>query len=113
MSSVVQSTRLRQIAVELEPEEVPPEPTPPSISAAPRPGLLEGVDVGLLGLVLLKISQRFVIALGHLFTAAAVGSAFWLFFSIRLDPSVPQLILAGLYAVFVLAAVALKERPRR
>lgn len=94
--------------VELEEtgEELPP-------SNDPRPGLLEGVDTGLLALALLKISQRFVIAVSQLFTAAAVGSAFWLFFSIRENPTTPQLILSGVYALFVLAAVALKINARR
>lgn len=109
MPSVQPSTRLRQIAVELEEPEVAPLPA----ASESRPGLLDGVDTGLLALALLKISQRFIVALGHLFTAAAVGSAFWLFFSIRMSPTTPQLILSGVYALFVLAAVALKERSKR
>lgn len=54
-------------------------------------------------LALRALSQRSIVALGNLFTLLTVGSVWWLCLSIP-SPTVLQLILIGMYALFVLAA---------
>ena len=55
------------------------------------------------------LSQRSLIALSSLFTLVTVASCFWLYMSrSTLDPL--QLILCGMYAVFVLAANVIVTR---
>ena len=61
-------------------------------------------DTGLLLLALKTLSQRALAAIADLFTLATVGSAFWLFFAIKDVPTVFQIVLAAIYALFVLAA---------
>lgn len=70
------------------------EPAPPKRDAG----------AALLMLGLKTLSQRAVAAMADLFTLATVGSAFWLFFAIKDQPNVYQLVLAATYSVFVLAA---------
>lgn len=55
------------------------------------------------------LSQRALIALSSLFTLITVASAFWLYMSrTTLDPQ--QLVLCGMYALFVLAANVIVRR---
>jgi hypothetical protein len=55
------------------------------------------------------LSQRALIALSACFTLITVGSCFWLYMSrSTLDPQ--ELILCGMYALFVLAANAIVRR---
>ena len=55
------------------------------------------------------LSQRALIALSSLFTLITVGSCFWLYMSrTSLDPQ--QLILCGMYGIFVLAANVIVRR---
>jgi len=61
-------------------------------------------DTALLMLALKSLSARAVAAIADLFTLATVGSAFWLCLAIKDNPNVYQLVLAAMYAVFVLAA---------
>ena len=64
----------------------------------------ETVGINALMLGLGALSQRTIVGLSRLFTLLTVASAFWLFYSIRAEPSVPQLVLAGIYSAFVLTA---------
>ena len=55
------------------------------------------------------LSQRALIALSACFTLITVGSCFWLYMSrTSLDPQ--QLVLCGMYAIFVLAANVIVRR---
>lgn len=54
-------------------------------------------------LALKALSQRAIAAVKDIFTLVSVGSAFWLFMSIR-DPNTYQLVELGLFSVFILAA---------
>jgi hypothetical protein len=55
------------------------------------------------------LSKRALVALASLFTLITVGSCFWLYMSrSTLDPQ--ELILCGMYAVFVLAANVIVRR---
>ena len=81
----------------------PAEETEPPQRTADTAGF-ELLRVGLRAL-----SQRAMIALSSLFTLLTVGSAFWLFLSIR-DPNTMQLVLLGMYACFVLAANLIVKR---
>jgi hypothetical protein len=54
-------------------------------------------------LALKALSQRAISAVKDIFTLVSVGSAFWLFMSIR-DPNTYQLVELGLFSTFILAA---------
>ncbi len=70
------------------------EPAPPRQEA--------GTAMLLLGLK--TLSQRTLAAVADLFTLTTVGSAFWLFFAIKDNPTTYQIVLAAIYAGFVLLA---------
>ena len=59
--------------------------------------------VRLLMLSLRVVSQRFVTALSHLFTAVGLASAWYLWLKILPNPTITQLVGVGLYAGFLLA----------
>jgi len=63
----------------------------------------------MLGMALAALSQRALIALSACFTLLTVGSAFWLWMSIR-DPNPQQIISLTIYAGFVLAANLIVRR---
>jgi hypothetical protein len=70
-----------------------------------------GHDAGMAMLMmgLKALSQRALIALSACFTLITVGSCFWLYMSrTSLDPQ--QLVLCGMYAIFVLAANIIVRR---
>src|SRR5262245_33304229 len=79
----------KPMAFEVVPDDPPPAPKR---------------DTALLLLGLKTISQRAVAAIADLFTLVTVGSAFWLFLAIKEAPTTFQLVLAAMYALFVLAA---------
>ena len=55
------------------------------------------------------LSKRALVALASMFTLITVGSCFWLYMSRNmLDPQ--ELILCGMYALFVLAANVIVRR---
>ena len=84
----------------LEKEEV--EVPQPSAAA-------EAAGMHMLYLGLKALSQRALVALSAMFTLLTVASAFWLFMTIK-DPNVMQLIMMGMYGVFVLAANLIVRR---
>ncbi len=66
-----------------------------------------GMAMLLMGLK--ALSQRALVALSACFTLITVGSCFWLYMSrTSLDPQ--ELILCGMYALFVLAANVIVKR---
>jgi hypothetical protein len=54
-------------------------------------------------IALKALGQRFIIALSNLFCLITVLSVFWLGLSIIHEPTTPQLIGLGMYALFILA----------
>jgi hypothetical protein len=89
-------------------EVVPEETDPPSRDVtAGRPAADAGMAMLMMGLK--ALSQRALIALSACFTLITVGSCFWLYMSrATLDPQ--ELILCGMYALFVLAANVIVRR---
>ena len=84
-------------------EPVPEETDPPAGGQAHDAGF-EMLRMGLSAL-----SKRALVALSACFTLITVGSCFWLYMSrTTLDPQ--QLILCGMYGVFVLAANVIVRR---
>lgn len=64
----------------------------------------------LLLLSLKALSQRAVIALASLFTAAAVSSVWYLYYAaLPVAPSIAQLVGLGMYSVFTLAVLWVKR----
>ena len=84
-----------------QPQQAPPQPAGNADTAR---------AVQILALALLTVSQRFVIAVSNLLTAAAVGSAFWLWWRVLPNPDVEQLVGLGLYALFLLAVETVRRR---
>lgn len=60
-------------------------------------------------MALRALSQRAIVALTSLQAVLLAGSAFWLFMSISANPSVLQLVGAGMYSAFVLAVIGLRR----
>lgn len=82
------------------------EPVPETEPKTTR-GESAGMTMLLMGLK--ALSQRALVALSACFTLITVASAFWLYMSrTTLDPQ--QLILCGMYALFVLAANVIVRR---
>ena len=95
----------RFVAVEPEPEvQAPP--------AAPSPEQIKQQQVAtqMLALALRTMSQKALIAVSSLFTAAALFSAWWLWNSVLPDPSDRQLVGVGLYALFILILEFVRRR---
>ncbi len=69
-------------------------------------------DVGLLLLGLKTLSQRALAAIADLFTLVTVGLCFWLFYLIKDNPNVYQLVLAAMAVALVLAANWIVRRDR-
>lgn len=85
-------------------EVVPEETDPADGGQAHSDAGFEMLRMGLAAL-----SKRALVALSSLFTLITVGSCFWLYMSRAvLDPQ--ELILCGMYAVFVLAANVIVRR---
>lgn len=74
-----------------------------------KPSQVDQAGFEMLRMGLKALSQRSLIALSSLFTLLTVGSAFWLFMSIR-DPNTMQLVEMGMYSGFVLAANVIVRR---
>lgn len=75
----------------------------PAATEAPRAAPDNSAAVTALTLALAKLGQRFVIALSNLFCLITVVTVFWLGLSIIHEPTTPQLIGLGMYALFILA----------
>jgi len=72
-------------------------------------GQARDAGMAMLMMGLKALSQRALIALSACFTLITVGSCFWLYMSrATLDPQ--ELILCGMYALFVLAANVIVRR---
>ncbi len=69
-----------------------------------------GATLLLLGLK--SLSQRAVAAIADLFTLVTVGLCFWLFYLIKDNPNVYQLVLAAMAVALVLAANWIVRRER-
>lgn len=61
-----------------------------------------------LGLAIL--SQRTVAVAGHLIPLFAIGSGFTLWWAVKENPSINQLVGLGLYGLFMLAILALRKK---
>ena len=85
-------------------EEIGETPEPRTDAEAARR------NTQLLLLSLRAVSQRAVTAVSHLFTAAMVGSALLLWWTVLPDPSVLQLVGLGGWALFVLAIEWIRRR---
>lgn len=79
----------------------------PETDDRPQSGSDAGMAMLLMGLT--ALSKRALIALSACFTLITVGSCFWLYMSrTLLDPQ--ELVLCGMYALFVLAANVIVRR---
>ena len=83
------------------------EPVPETEDIEVKPRSDAGMTMLMMGLG--ALSKRSLVALASLFTLITVGSCFWLYMSrTSLDPQ--QLVLCGMYALFVLAANVIVRR---
>ena len=103
-------TRLRRIAespdeVEVD-EPVQAEASPPSaFTEAQRRA------AGLaLQMALRTLSQKTLVALSSLYSLLLAGAVFWVFWRILADPSVLQLVGAGMFGLFALAIHLVRKR---
>lgn len=79
----------------------PPEVKPTGVDIFNARSILIGLHV---------LSQKAVVAVSALFTAALVGSAWLLWWSVLPSPTTPQLIGLGGYAAFVLLVEIVRRR---
>ena len=109
------TTRLRRIA-EGPDDEISGAELAESISAAPPPAQAPMGDrqrqiiSAALQMALRTLSQKTVVALASLFSLLLAGSAFWIFLTVLGEPTVLQLVGAGMYAVFVLSLHLVRRR---
>jgi hypothetical protein len=100
---------VREEEAQLIAEEPPrPAPPPPAPRETPR---VQSALTGLLLTSLRALSQRAIVALASLVDLALIGSVFALCLMIIAAPTVPQLIGAAGYAVFILIAIFMRGRP--
>ena len=91
-------SRLRQVGSDVEVPEAAPAPAPVTRR--------DQAALGMIVIALKALSERAIVAAGHLAAMAALASVWWLFASaIPADPSVHQLIALGLYGWLVLAVL--------
>ena len=69
-----------------------------------------GAAIGAIMLALKALSQKTIVALSTLFTAAALASAWYLWYSVLPNPTTPQLVGLGGYAAFILALEYVRRR---
>jgi hypothetical protein len=95
------ASRLRQVG---EDREVP-DPQPAS-----APSQAGAHALSLILLAVQALSNRALVAIGNLVSAAILLSVWWLFdAAIPVNPSVNQLVGLGLYGVFALAVVWMRR----
>ena len=111
------TTRLRRIAEgPPEDDEIPGVEVEDSIAAAAQPAPASMGDrqrqiiSAALQMALRTLSQKTAVALASLFSLLLAGSAFWIFLTVLGEPTVLQLVGAGMYAVFVLSLHLVKRR---
>jgi hypothetical protein len=81
-------------------EETPPAPAHED----------DGAAIKMMMLALGALSKRAVVALESLFTAAAVASAWALWYGVEKDPNPLQLVWLGMYAAFILAVEFVRRK---
>ena len=91
-------------------QRVVEEAEDPQVQATRPADKVSQQSAQMFALALQALSQRAIAALGNLFTAATVLSAFWLWNSAPADPTVHQLIGLGLYGAFILALHMIRGR---
>ena len=103
----MQGNRLRPIGDDIPTffgdgtSETPSSPVPPP---RPSPTVAEQqAATGILMLALRALSQRAVVAVGHLFVLFTAASAWWLWMTTLPQPTVQQLVGLGLYGLLILA----------
>ena len=89
-------------------ETVIPDQPAAKQNAAAAAQMVQATKV--LNLALATIGQRFVIAVSSLFTAGALVSAWWLWSTTLPNPTTPQLIGLGMYALFILMIEGIRRR---
>lgn len=102
----MQGTRLQAVET-AQPQLITDEPPQPAQTPTPRK---EAASTWLLLTSLRALGQRAIVALAQLVDLALIGSVFALCLLIVSAPTVPQLIEAAGYAVFVIAAIMLRRR---
>ena len=85
-------------------EELPEAPAPKTADEATQR------NMQLLLLSIRIVSQRFVTAVSHLFTAAMVGSELLLWWRALPDPTPLQLVGLGMWGVLILAIEFIRRR---
>ena len=81
---------------------------PPQPNAAPADEKQQALQILMLSLRV--VGQRFVTALSHLFTAAALASAWALWARVLPNPNVNQIVAVSLYCAFIGAVEVLRRR---
>jgi len=108
-------TRLRRIADESGESDAEDLLDPAATVAAPQhsPAMGEAqrrIVSTALQMALRTLSQKTVVALANLFSLLLAGSVFWVFLTILAEPTVLQLVGAGMFAVFVLSLHLVRKR---
>ena len=80
----------------------------PATSAAPQPDHSAAIEA--LVLRMQALSQRALIALANLFPLITALTVFWASLAILRDPTTPQLVGLGMYALFILAINVIVRR---
>lgn len=88
----------------------PAEAPAPPPNSTPAPDRRQQQAGRLLGIALMALSERAVVAVASLFSLMLAGSVWWLAMSISTSPSNPQLLSLGLYGAFVLALHVVKRK---
>ena len=103
-------TRLRRIAE--SPDDV--EVDEPVQAEASRPSAFTEAQREAAGLALQMalrtLSQKTLVALSSLYSLLLAGAVFWVFWRILADPSVLQLVGAGMFGLFALAIHLVRKR---
>ncbi len=63
-----------------------------------------------LQMALRTLSQKTLVALASLYSLLLAGAVFWVFWRILADPSVLQLVGAGMFSIFALAIHVVRKR---
>lgn len=94
------TTNKRFVPVEVENEDIQEETQSEDTGAAMK----------IMMLALKSLSQKALVALSSLFSAAAVASAWALWYGVLREPTVLQLVGCGMYACFILAVEIVRRR---
>jgi CHASE2 domain-containing sensor protein len=87
-------------------------PDPPAPAAPPDHTAWTKANAEMLLLALKALSQRTLTAITNAMTLLLVGSAWMLWWRVLPEPSVPQLVGLGGYAVFVLLIDVVRRRTK-